>query len=573
MRKDVEERALMYAAKNAIDYGTANANAVLGKVLADFPELKADVKGTATEIAQIVERINKMSRSEIEELYGKGYEANKEMLEKREQEKLEKSAKPNIAIETSSGSIATRFAPEPSGYMHIGHAKAAFVASEIAKKYSGKIFLYFDDTNPEKELQEYVDAIKRDLDWLGVKFDDEYYASDNIDKLYYYAENLIKKGAAYVCLCTTDTIKENRKNMRECEHRRQSVNENLELWKKMLNDAFEDNVAVLRFKGDMKAQNTVMRDPTLFRIKHHAHYRQGNKYRVWPTYDFNTPINDSLHGVTDAIRSKEYELRDELYYRILDELELRKPKIHSFSRLEILDNTTKKREINQLVAKGLISGYDDPRLVTISGLRRRGIAPEAIKRFVLRFGLSKVESKVKIDMLLSENRKIIDPVSKRLFFVAEPVMVKVMGIDKLKVSIPLHPQNDMGNREYVIGNTLYISKNDASALKPGEIVKLKDAYDIEVEKVDATITAKYVERGNADAKRIQWVDEGNFTNATLLVPGDLIVDGKFNPESLKRVPGYVEKYAEQLGVNEVVQFERVGFAKLDDKEKMVFIGL
>ncbi|MGC8662584.1 MAG: glutamate--tRNA ligase [Candidatus Micrarchaeia archaeon] len=558
------------AIKNAADYGKADYKSVLGKAIQKVPDAKKNMKDFAELVKKIVDEINLMSKEEIEKEYKK-FEKEYEEYEKKKAEE----SKPKLYLQGAEiGFFATRFPPEPSGYMHIGHAKVAYLEQEFAKIYKGKLFLYFDDTNPEKEKEEFVNAFKKDLEWLNINFDDEYYASDNLEKVYNFAKKLIEKGKAYVCLCEPDVIKRDRFDGIECVHREHSVEKNKELFEEMLEGKFEEGKAILRFKGDLKSPNTTMRDPTLFRIKKAYHYKQGRKYIVWPTYDMNTPIMDSIHGITDVIRSKEYELRTDLDMAILDALELRKPRIHHEARLVINDTPTQKRVVNKLIKEKVISSYDDPRLVTIAALRRRGITPEAIRKFVLRFGMSKVESHMNMGMLLDENRKIIDGYSKRLFAVTNPVEVEVKTDKKDKVMLRLHPNKDMGFREYNVSNLFYISKSDAEDLKEGDKVRLKDLYNIEIEKKGDKIIARYMGNESIDAQKIQWVEKRNYIKAKLIFPKPLLLANRdINYNSLEIIDCFVEKYAEKLNKDEVVQFERIGFFKLDNKESMEFIEL
>ncbi len=568
--KEGKDAIRKQAIKNAIDYGKAREGNIIGKVLAEFPDLKSDMKWLNTNIAAAVREVNGMSKEELEKEYKK-YEKE---FEEAQKIKVEKSSKPNFVLEGAvKGNFATRFAPEPNGYIQVGNGKAAWLGRELATAYQGTLALYFDDTNPEKEKQEYVDAIKRDVEWLGIKVDREYYSSDHIESMYLYAKQLTEKGYAYVCKCDAEKIKKLRFEGKECDHRGQTRSENAELWKKMIEGKFKDDEAVLRLKLDMKSLNTTMRDPVVFRIIHHEHYKQGKKYAVWPTYDFNTPIVDSLEGITDAIRSKEYELRDELYNKVLSLLKLRKPKIRTIARLEILDNMTSKRKINALIAEGVLWGYDDPRLITIAGLRRRGIVPEAIRNFVLRFGMSKVNSEVPIDMLLSENRKALDGVTKRLFFVTDPVKLVVEGAKPTEVKMKLHPDLNLGYRQYLVDDTFYISKTDAENLKKGEKIRLKDLFTVEIisSKGD-TVNSKYVGNEQTGGKTIQWVDSKNHLKGKLVIPGRLLMDDKFNKNSLEEVKGFVESYAGELQDEEIVQFERIGFFRLDNRENLTFIG-
>jgi len=278
------------------------------------------------------------------------------------------------------GKVVTRFPPEPNGYLHIGHAKASIVDYEYAKMYDGKFILRFDDTNPENVQPEFYDVQKEDLKWLGIEWDEEYNTSDNLQKHYKLAEQLIEQGDAYVCLCESSFIKECRFEGNECDHRDCECGEGIDLWKQMIEGGLDD--AILRLKGDMSCNNTAMRDPTLFRIIEKEHPLQGSKYRVWPTYDFAGAVEDSISGVTHPFRTKEYELRDECYYQILDFLKLRKPYLMEFARLSIEGMPVSKRKIKPLIDKGQVTGFDDIRLPTLRGLKKRGILPEAIKQFV-----------------------------------------------------------------------------------------------------------------------------------------------------------------------------------------------
>ena len=554
------------ALKNAVDYGKADDKSVLSKAISKIPQKDRNIPEIREAVSRIVIEINSYNKERLEAEYGQ----YKNEFDEYEKARAERTSKVNMTLDgVSEGNFVTRFPPEPSGYMHIGHAKAVFLESEFVRIYKGKLWLYFDDTNAEKEKQEFVDAFKVDLKWLGIAFDKEYYASDNIEKMYAYAKELINKDGAYVCLCSADKIKDMRSKGLGCEHKLQDTGENLALWKKMIDREFEENQAILRFNGRMDDQNTAMRDPTLFRIKKHAHYRQGDKYTVWPTYDFNTPIMDSLNGVTDALRSKEYELRDELNYALLDMLGLRKPRIRSFSRFEIIDNNTHKREIRALISEGKLDSYDDPRLVTIIGLRNRGITPEAIKEFVLKSGMSKVESKVSMDVLLAENRRVVDGSALRLFAVEDPVELVVEKGDA-RSKLRLHPNKDIGFREYDIDGSFYISKKDAEGEKE---LRLKDLYDVRIiSLLEDKIIAERVD-GIKPVKIIQWVSKKESRQCMLEYIGNLMKDGEFNSQSLKKVNALAEGYVERLNEGDVVQFERIGYFKFAKKDGMVFFSL
>jgi len=538
---------------------------VFGRVVRSVPKGKMDELKAAIE--KTVKEINSLSKDQL----AKEYRQYEKEFERQEELKAESTSKPKMVLEgAAKGSFAIRFAPEPSGYLHIGHASAAFLAQEFARIYNGKNFLYFDDTNPEKEKQEFVDSAKLDLEWLGIKFEKEYYASDNIEKIYEYAKQLIKSDKAYACECDPDLIKKNRFEGKGCKHRDAKVNENLDKFEMMLKGKYDEGKIIVRFKGDIKSANTALRDPTLLRIKKAAHYRQGNKYVLWPTYDLNTPINDSLNGVTDAIRTKEYEFRDELYNMILDILKLRKPRLHLHSRIRIKGQPSSKRITTKLVEEGKLNGFDDPRLFTVAALRRRGIQPEAIREFVLNFGMSKADNAIDPSFLFNYNKKIIVPQSKRLFYVPGPIDLEIKNLKLTSIDLKLHPSKDMGTRKYEVSNNFYVSGKDAATFKNGDIVRLKEFMSLKVRKEDDSWIGEET-KAETD-KVLQWVCDGMKMKCSVLIPGEL-VDGEdnFKIGSMDVNYGYVESYANSLKEREIVQFERFGFCILDNKKEMKFI--
>jgi len=546
MVEEIRELIRRHALLNAVSYnGKANSKAVIGKILAEKEELRSRVKEILPLVEEIVNEVNKMSLEE--QLKMVNYSVP---LKSKEEKKI----LPPLP-RAEKGKVVTRFPPEPSGYLHIGHAKAAIIDHEYARMYQGKFILRFDDTNPVNAKIEYYEAIKEDLNWLGIKPDIIENTSDDLEKLYYYAERLIEKGFAYVCLCDPETIKVNRMKGIECDCRNSSSELNLERWEKMFKE-YSRNEAVLRFKGNMKSLNTVMRDPTLFRIIEEEHPLKGNKYRVWPTYDFAAPVKDSLDGVTHALRTKEYELRDELYFSILKALELREPILIEFSRLEMKGSVLSKRKIREMISKGLVSGWDDPRLATLRALRRRGYQPEAIKEFILSLGVSKVESEPTWDLINSINRKIIDPRAKRLFFVSEPVKVKLEGFPLKKVRLKYHPDRDLGEREIEVTENLFINREDFESIKEGEKIRLMDLGNFVI------IGGKFLFDGfelDHKLKKFHWVNEKALDLKVLFPLEDKLIKGK------------VEDNFQNLNIGDIVQFVRFGFCKIDSKDEVIFI--
>lgn len=553
---DITNLIRKHALKNAFDYGKANSGSVVGKVIAEFPDAKKDMKATMQLISKIILEVNKMKKEEIEKELN-----NYTFIEKPKEEKKGFEIK-----NAEMGKVLTRFPPEPSGYPHIGHAKAAFLDYEIAKQYDGKMILRFDDTNPEKESQEYVEAIKEGLKWLGISWDKESYTSDHMNELYAAAEKLISIEKAYVCTCSQEEISKQREQMKSCKCRELSSKENLIRWKNMLAGKYEAGKVILRFKGDLSALNTVMRDPSLARILTSPHYKQKKKYVVWPSYDLAVVVMDALEGITHPMRSKEYELRDELYNTLFDALGYKQATMIEFSRLQIKNAPISKRLLTPLVKEKKVMGWDDPRLPTLKGLVRRGILPEAVKGFVLSFGLSKVESEPTWEALLVENRKLLDPVSKHYFFVPDPVKLKIKNAPKKVIMLKTHPKNEsLGTRELEVGEELLIPKSDFESLKEGEIFRLKDLYNVKLLSKKKK-ECEFLGDGLVE-KKVQWVTEQGL-ECEILVPKDLVdSDGNFNLNSLEILKGKCESSCNKLEEGEIIQFERFGFCKLDKKHK------
>jgi glutamyl-tRNA synthetase len=327
---------------------------------------------------------------------------------------------------------------------------------------------------------------------------------------------------------------------------------------------------VLRLKADMTCVNTAMRDPTLFRVIEKTHPLQGDKYRVWPTYDFAGAVEDSISGVTHPFRTKEYELRDECYFYLLDKLKLRKPNLMEFARLSIEGMPVSKRKIKPLIEQGLVSGYDDIRLPTLCGLRKRGIIPEAIKQFVLSQGISKVESTVTFGLVESANRKIIDPVAKRYFFVKNPVKLVVENAPSMNKSINLHPSNqNLGSRTIKTGNTFFVQKEDIDKLDVGDVFRLKDLFNVRIASKNNEVKAEYAgDELISGSTKIQWTTD-DYINMNVFVPHLLFKKEKFDPSSLERIAGFAEKAVDGIKTSEIVQFERFGFVRIENKKDQI----
>ncbi|HSB47490.1 MAG TPA: glutamate--tRNA ligase [Candidatus Bilamarchaeum sp.] len=556
---DLQSVIRKHVLKNAYDYGRANAGSVAGKVIGEYPGAKSDMKATMAEISKEIARVAKLTKGEIESGMSNFVYAEK----KEEKKTLE-------LPDAAEGNVVTRFPPEPSGYPHIGHAKAAWLDFEAANAYGGKMLLRFDDTNPEKESYQFVEAIKGGLEWLGVKWHgSETFTSDNLLAVYESARKLIIDGKAYTCTCKQDQISKGRTESVPCECRGAESRMHLERWDRMIEGDFKEGEIILRFKGDLSADNTVMRDPTLARILETKHFRQLEKFRVWPSYDLAVVVMDHLEGITHSMRSKEYELRDELSLALYAALGWTPPKLIGFSRLAIKNAPISKRLLLPLVNEKKVLGWDDPRLPTLAGLKRRGILPAAIKEFVLSFGLSKVESEPDWEALLALNRKLLDPESPHFFFVPEPVELEVEGLERRTLTLKLHPKKDLGPREMEVSGKVFIPASDANSIKEGEVFRLKDLCNVRLMNKGEVLKCQIVPEGQVE-KKLQWVSEPS--ECTVLVPKDLLgPGGEFDPASLQEVKGYCEKGCLSLAPGTVVQFERFGFCRLDRKEPLTFV--
>lgn len=557
----VRQVAIKQALTNAYRHGgTADPRAVIGAVLGELPHLRSRAKEIIPLIEAATAEINSLSQDTQATKLEADYPA---MLAQLTGKKEERRNLPKLD-DAKQGKVITRFPPEPNGYPHIGHAKAVILNYRYAKMYSGKLILRFDDTNPGQEKIEYYEAIASGLDWLGIKPDLVKNTSDDVEKIYGLAKRMIDLGHFYVCECNQATIKENRARGKECEHRGMGIGWSQDHWDSLFS-SYQENEAVVRFSGHMKDPNTALRDPTMLRIIGHSHPLTGNKYRLWPTYDLASPLEDSMDGVTHALRSKEYELRDELYYRILDALEMRKPRLIEFARLTLRGTPVSKRILKSFIEEGWVDGWDDPRLPTLLGLKRRGIVPEAIGEFVEGMGISKSESEPTWDLLQSINRKIIDQVTKRYLFVGDPVKLVVENAPSLSVILKHHPDNDLGQREVETRGRFYISKADVEMFKDGEIIRLMELFNFQLTKRGGTLGGTFAGVENIHGiKKIHWVPE-DAVKFEVRIPGPLFKGEIRNEDTMEIVKGLGEPKTRLLRKGERIQFVRFGFCMVDSE--------
>lgn len=506
--------------------------------------------------------------------------------------------------------VQTRFPPEPNGYLHIGHAKSILLNYGLAKKYNGKFNMRFDDTNPTKEKTEYVESILKDIKWLGADWEDRlFFASNYFDQMYEAAIKLIKKGKAYVCDLNADEIREYRGTLTEpgknSPYRDRSIEENLELFDNMKNGMYEDGTKVLRAKIDMSSPNINMRDPIIYRVAHMNHHNTGDKWCIYPMYDFAHPIEDAIENITHSICTLEFEDHRPLYEWVVNELEYKMPPRQiEFAKLYLTNVVTGKRYIKKLVEDGIVDGWDDPRLVSLSALRRRGFTPESIKMFVDLVGVSKSNSSVDYAMLEYCIREDLKLKKNRMMAVLDPIKLIIDNYDDDKVEyvdvINNQENEELGSRQVAFCKELYIDREDFMEeppkkyfrLFPGNEVRLMNAYFVKCESFIKDETGKVTEihctydletrsgsgfTGRKVKGTIHWVSARHAVPAEIRLyenivdeeKGKLNEDGSlnYNPNSLTVLNNcFVEPELANAKPEERFQFVRQGYFCVDNKD-------
>ena len=515
----------------------------------------------------------------------------------------------DVANEKNGGRVATRFPPEPNGYLHIGHAKAIGLNFSVAKEHNGTCNLRFDDTNPAKEDVEYEEAIQRDIRWLGFDWEDRlFYASDYFEALYDFAVELIGKDKAYVCSLNADQIREYRGTLKapgkNSPYRNRTVAENLDLFERMRNGEFADGTHVLRAKIDMASGNVNMRDPTLYRIRHASHYRAGDKWCVYPMYDFTHCLSDSMEGITHSLCSLEFEDHRPLYDWFLDELETKcHPQQIEFARLRLNYTVLSKRKLLQLVREGHVNGWDDPRMPTLSGMRRRGYTPESIRAFCEQIGMAKRNSVVDTAQLEHAVREDLNRRAPRMMAVLDPIRVVIEnypeGQEEELDAINNPEDSSMGTRKVPFSRVLYIERDDFREdppkkffrLAPGREVRLRYAYlitctgavrDTSGNIVELRCTYDPATRGGStpDGRRVKatlhWVSAAHAIQAEVRIYDRLFTSENpdeasgedflalLNPDSLQiRNNCRMELALGETNPGDRFQFERIGYFSTD----------
>ncbi|MFC3149950.1 glutamine--tRNA ligase/YqeY domain fusion protein [Litoribrevibacter euphylliae] len=507
--------------------------------------------------------------------------------------------------------IITRFPPEPNGYLHVGHAKSICLNFGIAQSFQGVCNLRFDDTNPEKENPEYIQSIRNDVEWLGFQWPGEpKFASNYFDQLHGYALELIKSGKAYVCELTPEQAREYRGNLKEpgkeSPYRNRSVEENLDLFERMKNGEFEEGKMVLRAKIDMASPNMNMRDPIIYRIRFAEHHQTGDKWCVYPMYDFTHPISDALEGITHSLCTLEFEDHRPLYDWLLDNISIDcHPQQIEFARLQLNYTVTSKRKLKQLVDEGHVTAWNDPRMPTISGMRRRGYTPTAIRKFCDSIGVAKANSTVDVAMLEAAIRDDLNDNAPRAMCVLNPLKITIQNYPEGQVeqlSAPLHPQKEMGERTLPFTREIFIDKEDFreeankkfKRLVLGKEVRLRNAYVIRADEVikdengevveiictyDADTLGKNPEDGRKVKGVIHWVSATESLPAEVRLYDRLFLDENpdgnkeksflelINPDALTVVKtARVEPSVAEGQPEQGYQFEREGYFCIDSED-------
>jgi len=564
---DYREIAKKWAIYYRSKYDKVELNSVVSRLVAEFPEIKKDIRSIIKEINEIVNEINKLSKEEAKRILEEKYP---ELLELKKEER--KGLPPlQDAIE---GRVVTRFAPNPSGYLHIGHARAIILSYEYAKMYKGRFILRLEDTDPKikKPVIDAYEKIKEDVEWLiNDKVKEMYIQSERLEIYYDHIKKLIDKGYAYVDLCDKNTIAINRREGRACEHRDKDIEWNLEEFEKILNGEYDEGEAVIRIKTDINHPNPSVRDWIAFRIvnpRKNPHpwllYKFGENYAekfwLWPTYNFSVVIDDHLMEVTHVFRMKEHEVNTIKQKYIYEYFGWKIPTIINYGAFLVKDLPLHKSEIRRLIEEGKISGWDYPFLATLQAIRRRGIQPEAIRRYIIEVGVSPVDIYVDWERIYSYNREIIDKKAKRFFVIKDPIKVIVEGLKlPLNIRIKNHPTENLGERVYIIKSNVFLLER--SDVINNKYLRLMDAFNIEIIEIKDNIArAKVIGYSLEDIKKInakivQWLCEDSYIEIKILEP-------------FKEIRAFGEKYLKDLEEGEIIQAVRYGFLK---KERDFFI--
>ena len=569
MTKDAGDIIYKETLINAYKYGSAEFKIVFQKILSYHPELRSRAKELQPKVREIIKEVNAYSKDKIAEIVERQYP--EDILE----EKKERDFLPELR-NVEKGKVIVRYPPEPSKHPHIGQMLSFCINHLIAERYDGKRILRFDDTNPEKVKEEFYDGFRESILWMNLKIDGEVKASDYMEVYYQKAEDLISRKDAFVCLCEREKFSKLREEQKPCTCNLSHVLEkNMELFEKMKEGHFAVGEATVRLRGDMTSLNSALRDPVLLRISEYRHAIQGDKYRIWPMYDFESPIMENITGVTHILRSIEFgKMREELQIYISKKLNITPPEFYEYSRFNIIGAPTQGRVIRELVNEQIVTGWDDYRLVTFQALRRRGIQPQVFSEIIKRVGTTKSSTKIDWSLIFAINAKIIEPVSKHYFFVDNPIKIHLSNPEPQKVQIDLHPDNKiLGSRTIEVEDFVYLCESDRDLLNIGKIIRMKDLYNIKIQEriTEKEYKAEIVSKELLpDVPRVQWVSEP--IPVEIVKPEMLYLNNRINKDSLKKIHGYAEKSITKLNIGDIIQFERFGYAKINNMNEKILMN-
>jgi len=542
--KNLKDGITKHILINAVEHdGKAAVGPVLGRVMAEYPELRKDVHGTRQLIEKEIKKINRLSP-----------DTQKEMLEKFGYEKTEKKERCELKDLPSVGKkFVVRFAPNPDGALTLGNARPAILCDEYAKRYKGKFILRFDDTDPKVKVPEkrFYDWIREDLKWLDININKEIISSARLDIYYRYAEKLVKSGNAYVCTCDGERWKKMRDRGKPCRCRDLPAKEHVQRWKKMLSNEFKEGRAVLRIKTDVKHPNLAVRDFPAMRIVDKPRHPLV-KAKLWPLYNFASAIDDHALGVTHILRGQEHSTNEVKQRYIYDYFGWKYPVVALLGRFSLMDTVLSKSKSRRGIAEKEFGGWDDPKLGTLRALRRRGFQAKAIRKLIIDIGLKPNDITITQENLAGYNKKIIDPIANRYFFVSEPFKIKIKNLDIKQKKIKLHPTIERGFRNFKLGKYFFIEKNDFKKFK-GKEVRLKDLCNIKLGEV-SELTGYELK----NIPKIQWVPADEKTSVAVIMPD-------------KTIKGYGEKSMEKLKVGDIIQMERFGFGRVDETGKEIVV--
>ncbi|WP_305553311.1 glutamate--tRNA ligase [Methanobrevibacter sp. V74] len=540
LEKIIYKHALLNAAKHK---GSANPGAVMGSIMSNEPELRSKAKEISPMSGKIVAQVNALSPEEqASEMEKYGVEV---------QEKKPKVKETGLQeLPGAHENIVLRFAPNPSGPLHIGHSRAAVPNAEYVKRYGGKLILRIEDTDPKRIFEPAYEMIPEDLKWLGVNPDEIIYQSDRFEIYYDYARQLIEKGAAYMCTCDGAAFKELKDNCKSCPCRDNDVGENLELWDKF--DEMETGEAVLRVKTDINHKNPAIRDWVAMRLVDEVHPRLGTEYRIYPMMNFSVAVDDHLMGMTHVLRGKDHLANSEKQKYLYGHMGWDLPEFIHYGRLKMEDIALSTSKAKEGIENGTYSGWDDPRLGTLRAIERRGIQAKTIYDLIIEIGVKMADSAISWKKIYGLNRSLLEPIANRYFFCENPQLIEIDGYSDGKVDIerPLHADHmDRGNRHLPFDGKAYLAQGDIAE----GIFRLMDAVNVNISGDEVTYhSTSFEDAREVKARIIQWVPVENNVNVKIVM----------DDASLKT--GLGEGALKDLKVGDIVQFERVGFARLDE---------